>query len=455
MPGERIDPLTADTQEVLAELGAFLRIPSVSTLAAHAPDVQRAAQWVAGYLTQAGLDHTQIIPTGGHPLVYADWLHAPGQPTLLIYGHYDVQPPDPLDAWHSPPFEPTVRNGNLYARGAADDKGQVYVHLKAVARLLCAEGALPINIRFLLEGEEEIGSPAITAYVSAHADALRADAALISDSPMFADGQPALTLGLRGTVNAVVSVRTVQQDLHSGLHGGAAPNAIHALCHIIAGLSDRLGRVQIPGYYEAVRPLSSLEREQWAALPFDEVHYRREIGTDTLVGEGEYTVVERQWARPTLDVTGITGGFTGDGFKTIIPARAQAAISLRLVPDQDPADVAAALERTIQALCPPWATVSLQSAGDAAPVLVEPTDPVLELAAAALADAFGTAPVWMRMGGSIPIVSLFSSALHAPCVLMGLGLPDDNLHAPNEKMKLDNILRGITASASFMRRLRR
>jgi len=454
MPGERIDPLTADPQEVLAELGAFLRIPSVSTLAAHAGDVQQAARWVADYLTRAGLDHTEIIPTAGHPLVYADWLHAPGQPTLLIYGHYDVQPPDPLDAWHSPPFEPTVRNGNLYARGAADDKGQVYVHLKAVEQLLRAEGALPINIRFLLEGEEEIGSPAITAYVGAHADALRADAALISDSPMFADGQPALTLGLRGTVNTIVTVQTVRQDLHSGLHGGVAPNAIHALCHIIAGLTDRQGRVQIPGYYEAVRPLSALEREQWAALPFDEAQYRREIGADTLIGEGGYTVLERQWARPTLDVTGITGGFTGDGFKTIIPARAQAAISLRLVPDQDPEVVATALERTIRALCPPWATVALQSAGDAAPVLVEPTDPVLQVAAAALTDAFGTAPVWMRMGGSIPIVSLFSTTLHAPCVLMGLGLPDDNLHAPNEKMKLDNIMRGITASASFMRRLR-
>jgi acetylornithine deacetylase/succinyl-diaminopimelate desuccinylase-like protein len=455
MPGKNSDPGAADLDEVLAELGAFLRIPSVSTLAAHAEDVQRAAQWVADYLTGAGLDHTQIIPTAGHPLVYADWLHAPGQPTLLIYGHYDVQPPDPLEAWHSPPFEPTVRNGNLYARGSADDKGQLYVHLKAVERLLRARGALPINIRFLIEGEEEIGSPAIAGYVAAHADALRADAALISDSPMFADGQPALTLGLRGSVNAIVTVQTVRQDLHSGLHGGAAPNAIHALNHIIAGLTDRQGRVQIPGYYEAVRPLSALEREQWAALPFDEADYRREIGADTLIGEADYSILERQWARPTLDVTGFAGGFTGDGFKTIIPARAQAALSLRLVPDQEPDVVAAALERAIQALCPPWATVALQSAGDAAPVLVEPTEPVLEVAAAALAEAFGTAPVGMRMGGSIPIVSLFSTALHAPCVLMDLGLPDDNLHAPNEKMKLDNIMRGITASAGFMRRLRR
>lgn len=448
------DFLLTDEQTVLTELGAFLRIPSVSTLAEYAGDVAHAAQWVADYLTRAGLDHVRITPTAGHPLVYADWLHAPDQPTLLIYGHYDVQPPDPLDAWLSPPFEPTVRDGNVYARGAADDKGQIYVHMKAVERLLHQDGALPINVRFLIEGEEEISSKGITAYVEAHPDELRCDAVLISDSPMFADGQPALTLGLRGSVNINVTVQTLHQDLHSGLHGGVAPNAIHALALIIAGLTDRDGRVLLPGYYETVRPLSPMQREQWAALPFDEAQYRAEIGASALIGEPGYSVLEREWARPTLDVTGIVGGFTGDGFKTIIPARAHAGISLRLVPDQDPAAIAAALTAQVQALCPPWATVTIQSAGDAAPVLVEPTAPVLGVAAAALADAFGKTPVLMRMGGSIPIVSLFSAALAAPCVLMGLGLPDDNLHAPNEKMKLDNIVRGITASASFLRRMR-
>ncbi len=448
------DPLLTEEQDVLTELGAFLRIPSVSTLATHAGDVQQAAHWVADYLTQAGLEHTRIIPTERHPLVYADWLHAPGQPTLLIYGHYDVQPPDPLDAWHSPPFEPTLRDGNLYARGAADDKGQIYVHMKAVARLLQRDGTLPINVRFLIEGEEEIGSRGLTAYVQAQADTLGCDAVLISDSPMFADGQPALTLGLRGSVSAVVSVQTVHQDLHSGLHGGAAPNAIHALAHIIAGLSDRQGQIQIPDHFQAVRPLSTLERAQWATLPFEEAQYQTEIGASGLIGEAGYGVLERQWARPTLDVTGITGGFTGDGFKTIIPARAQASISLRLVPDQDPATVAHALEQTVQALCPPWATASVEALDGAPAVLVEPGTPVLQMAAAALFDAFGTEPVLMRMGGSIPIVSLFTQALDAPCVLMGLGLPDDNLHGPNEKMKLDNIVRGIVASTSFMQRLR-
>jgi acetylornithine deacetylase/succinyl-diaminopimelate desuccinylase-like protein len=449
------DPSLTNEQDILTELGAFLRIPSVSTLAEHAGDIAQAAQWVAGYLTQAGLDHVRIIPTAGHPLVYADWLHAPDQPTLLIYGHYDVQPPDPLDGWGSPPFEPTVRDGNLYARGAADDKGQIYVHMKAVERLLQTAGTLPINVRFLIEGEEEISSKGITAYVPAHADTLACDAVLISDSPMFADGQPALTLGLRGSVNIVVTVQTLHQDLHSGLHGGVAPNAVHALSLIIAGLTDREGRVLLPGYYDTVRPLSPLEREQWAALPFDAAAYQAEIGARALIGEPGYSVLEREWARPTLDVTGIIGGFTGDGFKTIIPARAQAGISLRLVPDQDPDAIAAALTAAVQALCPPWANVTIRSEGNAAPVLLEPTAPVLGVAAAALADAFGTAPVLMRMGGSIPIVSLFSTALGAPVVLMGLGLPDDNLHAPNEKMKLDNIVRGITASARFLRRLRR
>ncbi len=447
------NPLLTDEHEVLTELGAFLRIPSISTLATHADDVQQAAHWVADYLTQAGLEHTRIIPTEKHPLVYADWLHAPGQPTLLIYGHYDVQPPDPLDAWHSPPFEPTVRDGNLYARGAADDKGQVYVHMKAVAGLLQRDGTLPVNIRFLVEGEEEIGSQGLSAYVQAHPDTLGCDVVLISDSPMFADGQPALTLGLRGAVNAVVRVQTAHQDLHSGLHGGTAPNAIHALTHILAGLTDRQGRILIPDYFQAVHPLSSQERAQWATLPFDEAQYQEEIGASGLIGEAGYSVLERQWARPTLDVTGISGGFTGDGFKTIIPARAQASVSLRLVPDQDPATVGQALTQAVQALCPPWATAQVTVLEGAPAVLVEPGTPVLQVAAAALHDAFGAEPVMMRMGGSIPIVSLFSQALDAPCVLMGLGLPDDNLHAPNEKMKLDNILRGIVASTSFIQRL--
>jgi acetylornithine deacetylase/succinyl-diaminopimelate desuccinylase-like protein len=449
--------IEADEQiQALQELREFLAIPSISTLHTHKDDIQRAAEWVAGYFTRAGLDHVHIIPTEGHPLVYADWLHAPGKPTLLIYGHYDVQPPDPLDAWHSPPFEPAVRHGNLYARGAADDKGQVFVHMKAVERLLRAEGTLPVNVRFLIEGEEEISSAGIMAYVREHPDLLACDAILVSDSPMYADGQPALTIGLKGAVFGEITVRTGKHDLHSGLYGGAAPNAIQALCRIVTGLKDEYGRILIPGFYDTVQPVSATELAQWAALPFDEETYRRdEIGAPALEGELGYSVLERVWARPTLDVNGITGGFQGEGTKTIIPALASCKISMRLVPNQDPDEIAALFRRYVEELCPPGATVEVETKGYGDPVLIDPDTPVLHAAAAALGAAFGTPPVFMRMGGSIPIVALFNTVLDAPCVLMGLGLPDDNLHAPNEKIKLDNIYRGIVASIAFMRRLGR
>jgi acetylornithine deacetylase/succinyl-diaminopimelate desuccinylase-like protein len=450
------DTLQADEQaQVLAELRDFLAIPSISTLPEHQADIRRAAQWLADYCTHAGLDHVQIIETSGHPLVYADWLHAAGQPTLLIYGHYDVQPPDPLDAWQSPPFVATVRDGNLYARGAADDKGQVYVHLKAVERLLRGSGTLPINVRFLIEGEEEISSSGIMDYVNAHPEALACDTILVSDSPMYADGQPAITTGLKGAMFAEVTVRTGKHDLHSGLYGGAAPNAIQALCHIIARLKDEQGRILVPGYYDAVQPVSEVERAQWAALPFDEEQYRQqEIGASALVGEPGYSVLERVWGRPTLDANGITGGYQGEGTKTIIPALASCKVSMRLVPDQRPEVIGPLFQRYVESICPPGATVQVAVKGYADPVVIPVETPALHAAAAALHAAFGTAPVFLRMGGSIPIVSLFSTVLGAPSVLMGLGLPDDNLHAPNEKMKLDNIYRGIVASAGFMQRLR-
>ena len=444
-----------DATAILPELVEFLRIPSISTLPAHAADIQRAARWVAAYLQRAGLEHVAILLTPGHPLVYADWLHAPQQPTVLIYGHYDVQPPDPLAAWQTAPFEPTIRDGNLYARGASDDKGQLYVHLRAVAEQLQTYGALPVNVRFLIEGEEEVGSAGISQYVREHPAELRCDTVLISDSPMFADGQPALTLGLRGSVSATLLVQTATHDLHSGLYGGVAPNAAHALSRIVAGLTDAQGRVQIPGYYEAVRAISATERAQWRALPFDEDRYRAAIGARALLGDPTLPVFERLWAWPTLEVTGMESGFTGAGLKTIIPAQAQATINLRLVPDQDPAIIAGALERTVAALCPPWAVARVEILNGTPPVLIPATAGALQAAAEALAAAFGRPPYLVRVGGSIPIVARFQQILHAPCVLMGLGLPDDNLHAPNEKMKLDNIYRGITASLRLMQRLRR
>ncbi len=444
---------TEDSAAILPELIEFLRIPSVSTLPEHKGDVQRAAEWVADYLRRAGLDHVAVIPTAGHPLVYADWLHAADQPTVLIYGHYDVQPADPLAAWHSPPFEPTVRDGNIYARGAADDKGQVYIHLRAVAGLL-AEGGLPVNVRFLIEGEEEVGSAGLTAYIQANPTAPACDAVLISDTPMFAPGRPTITTGLRGAVFTELTVETGRQDVHSGLYGGAAPNAIGILCGIIAGLTDAAGRVTLPGYYDAVRSLTAAERESWAALPFDAEAYREaEIGAPTLLPDAEFSILERVWGRPTFDVNGIEGGYSGAGSKAIIPARAQAKLSFRLVPDQDPTAVIAALRAHVAELCPPSATVHWGETHGAPAVLLATDSPAMQAARAALAETFGCEPVLTRMGGSVPIVLLFQMVLHAPCIMLGFGLPDDNLHAPNEKMHLANITDGILAVRAFLRRL--
>jgi acetylornithine deacetylase/succinyl-diaminopimelate desuccinylase-like protein len=449
------DELTGDEQQaVLAELDEFLRIPSISTLSEHRPDMERAAAWVAEFLRRAGLNHARVIPTSGHPLVYAEWLHAPGQTTILIYGNYDVQPLDPLDAWQSPPFEPTVRDGNLYARGAADDKGQIFIHMKTVERLLRDGGTLPVNVRFLIEGEEETSGKSIEEYVQAHADELACDAVLISDSPMFAPDQPTIGTGLRGALFTELTVTTGRHDVHSGLYGGAAPNAIHALCHILDALIDAEGRITIPGYYDAVRMPSDAERAQWAALPFDETAYReQEIGAPALVGEAGFPVLERTWARPTLDVNGIWGGFTGEGSKAIIPAQASAKVSMRLVPDQEPRQILAAFTRYVEQLCPAEARVTVRALTIGAPVLVDPDTPIMQAAGAALRDVFGKPAVYTRMGGSIPIVSLFMERLHAPTVMLGFGLPDDNLHAPNEKMRLANIYDGIRASTAFLRRL--
>ncbi|MGI8587249.1 MAG: dipeptidase [Chloroflexia bacterium] len=443
-------------RQIVRELTEFLRIPSISTQPEHRADIERAAQWAADYLRRAGLEHVAVIPTAVHPLVYADWLHAEGQPTVLVYGHYDVQPADPLDAWHTPPFEPSIRDGNIYARGAADDKGQLYIHLKAVAELLRAKGKLPVNVRFLIEGEEEIGGPSIEEYVEQHADALACDAVLVSDTPMYAEGQPTICTGLRGMLGAELSVQTGRQDLHSGLYGGAAPNAIHVLCHIVAGLTDAAGRPMLPSYYESVRQLAEEERASWARLPFDASEYNdKEIGAPALLEDAEYSPLERVWGRPTLDVNGILGGYTGAGSKAIIPAQASCKISLRLVPDQQPGAVFDLLRARIAALCPPYARFTLESLGASPPMLLPTDTPVMQAAAQALEAVFGVAPVFTRMGGSIPIVGLFVERLGAPCVLMGFGLPDDNLHAPNEKMKLGNIYQGIEASTAFLRLLRR
>ena len=447
---------TTQQRRYLEELSDFLRIPSVSTLSEHKEDVRRAAEWVAEDLRRSDIENVRLIETAGHPLVYGDWLHAEGQPTLMIYGHYDVQPPDPLGEWKSPPFEPDLRDGNLYARGSADDKGQLYIHLKAVEVLMKRAGALPINVRFLIEGEEEVGGEGIEAYVKEHPEELKCDAVLISDSHMFADGLPAIDVGLRGMVYTEITVTSAAHDLHSGMYGGAAPNPINTLCHIVASLKDEQGRIQVPGFYDDVCAISEVEREQWKGLPFDEEHFRaHEVGSPALTGEPGYSVLERIWARPTLDANGIIGGFTGEGAKTVIPATARCKVSMRLVPDQTSGKIAEIFRQYVEDICPEHSTVSVNVLHGAEPVLLPTDSPFMAAATDALSEVFGKDTIFMRSGGSIPIVSLFSNVLGVPSVLMGFGLPDDNLHAPNEKMKLDNVFKGIDASARYMELLKR
>lgn len=437
----------------LEELEAFLRIPSVSTLPEHRADVARAAGFVAGALEAAGLEHVEVIPTGGHPLVYADWLHAPGKPTVLCYGHYDVQPPDPLEEWHSPPFEPTIRDGNLYARGAADDKGQMYMHIKAVEALGAVHGGLPLNVKFLIEGEEEVGGASIARYVKENPEKLRADVALVSDTSLYAEGVPTLCTGLRGLIYFEIDSRGPARDLHSGLYGGAAPNAIFGLIELLAKAKDSGGVIRIPGIYEDVVPPSEAELESWRRLPFREEDFLRdEVGSSALTGEAGYSVLERIWARPTFEVHGIAGGFTGAGAKTVIPARATAKVSIRLVPRQDPEKVSAAFERFVRENTPQGIATEVRVLSASPAVLVETDHPAIRTAAAALEEIFGRPTVYIRSGGSVPIVGDLSRHLGIPTVMMGMGLPDDGLHSPNEKFRLENFYTGIRAVASFFER---
>jgi acetylornithine deacetylase/succinyl-diaminopimelate desuccinylase-like protein len=435
----------------LEGLKTFLRIPSISTLPEHKPDIRRAAQFVREELRSAGLQNSELIEGQGNPLVYGEWLGAPGKPTLLLYGHYDVQPPDPLDEWKSPPFEPEVRGDDLYARGASDDKGQTYILIKAVEGFLKTSGRLPVNVKFLIEGEEEVGGEHISAYVASKPPRIRADAAVICDTEMFAPGLPTLCVGLRGIVYLELEVQGAGHDLHSGVYGGAAPNPIQAIAEILCALKDRDGHILIPEFYSRVRPPSREEREAWSRLPFDEEKYKRkEMEVKELVGEPEVPLFERLWARPTLEVHGIRGGFTGEGAKTVIPARATAKISMRLVADQNPDDALAQFRAAVTKVTPRGVSVEVRPIHGAAPSLVDPTNRFIQAAAEALGQVFGKQTVYIRSGGSIPIVGLFDQHLGIPSVLMGFGLPDDNLHAPNEKFHLPNFYRGIEAVAKYL-----
>lgn len=434
----------------LEELKAFLRIPSVSTLPEHKSDIQRAAAFVADALTRAGMKHVKLIPTQGNPLVYGDWLHAEGKPTVLCYGHYDVQPADPLELWKSPPFEPDIRDGNIYARGSADDKGQMYMHVKAVEALLAVHGKLPVNVRFLIEGEEEVGGASIAKYVAENPHDLKADVALVSDTPLYADGLPTLCIGLRGLVYMEVEARGPSRDLHSGFYGGAAPNPVFGLIELLSKCKDAEGSIRIPGVYDDVEPPAPAEKESWSHLPFSEQDFlEREVGSKQLTGERGYSVLERVWARPTFEVHGIAGGFTGVGAKTVIPAIATAKVSFRLVPKQEPNKVIDAFRRFLQENAPDGIQIELRVLSASPAVMVNPDHAAIETAARAFADVLGKPTVLTRNGASIPVVGDFSNHLGIPTVLMGFGLPDDGLHSPNEKYRLENYYLGIMTIAHF------
>lgn len=438
-------------QRFLEELKEFIRIPSISTLPENKGDIERAAEFVADSLKAAGMEHVEIIPTARHPLVYADWLHAPGKPTVLCYGHYDVQPADPLELWESPPFEPEVRNGNLYARGAVDDKGQFYMHIKAVEALRAAHGTLPVNLKFLVEGEEEVGGASIAAYVAANADKLKADVALVSDTALYAEGIPTLCIGLRGLVYTEVEAIGPSRDLHSGLYGGAAPNPIFGLIELLAKAKDSEGRILVPGMCDEVAPPAPAEKASWDSLPFDEKEFlEKEVGASRLTGEPGYSVLERVWARPTMEVHGIAGGFTGAGAKTVIPAKATAKVSFRLVPNQRVETVISAWKDFVAANTPAGIRIEVRVLSAAPAVVVNPDHPAIDTAAKAFSQVLGRPTVFIRSGGSIPIVGEFAKHVGIPTVLLGLGLPDDGLHSPNEKFKLDNFYLGIRTVANFL-----
>jgi len=434
------------------ELCEFLEIPSVSADADRRDDMRRAAQWVADQFRRMQLT-TEVIPTEGHPLVYAESPTVPDAPTALVYGHYDVQPTDPLEKWTTPPFEPTRRDGNLYARGATDDKGQLLTHLKGVEAWMDVVGRLPVNLKFLVEGEEEIGSRALEQYIAEHADRLACDCVVVSDGNQFAPGVPAITCGLRGIAYYEIHVTGPNRDLHSGSFGGSVTNPANTVAQILAKLIDNEGRVTLPGFYEDVVSLTDRQREQMAALPFDEQEYFEQIGVTGAVGEVGYTALERRWIRPTFDVCGLWGGYQGEGAKTVLPAAAGAKFSFRLVPNQDPAKITEALRRQLDAWCPPGVKIELVQHQGGPGVLVPQDSPYIEAAARAIEHAFGRRPVFTREGGSIPIVTTFHQQLKADTLLIGWGQEDDNAHSPNEKFSLADFHRGIKASAKLWEEL--
>lgn len=437
-------------ERMLNELKELLSIPSISTEPDNVNDVQRCAEWIAAHCTTIGMKRTEIYPTKGHPIVYSEWLEAGDDaPTVLFYGHYDVQPVDPLNLWTNPPFEPVFREGKVYARGATDDKGQVFLHLKAIEALLKEKGTLPVNVKLLIEGEEEIGSPNLSPFIGEYKEMLRCDTVLISDTPIFAPGLPSLVYGLRGLCYMEVELTGPNRDLHSGTFGGAVDNPINALANVIAQLKDGFGRITIPGFYDDIVPLTEDERADFARLPYDEKEYCNALDIPFTFGEFGYTTYERTGARPTLDVNGIWGGFTGEGAKTVLPSKATAKISMRLVPNQKTDIIAELFEKHIKSLVPPTMKVRVSNLHGADPALTPRDSNGVKAAVKALETAYGKKPVLSREGGSIPVCLLFDTILGAPTVLMGFGLNSENAHSPDEHFSLENFEKGIIATAAF------
>jgi acetylornithine deacetylase/succinyl-diaminopimelate desuccinylase-like protein len=458
-----LDPILAliesRKQQSLDGLKQLLAIPSVSTKPEHGQDMVRCASWLRDRLQNAGLA-ASVMPTAGHPVVVAKNRHEPNRPTVLVYGHYDVQPPEPLELWTSPPFEPTVRKDEngfdaVFARGAVDDKGQVWCHVEAIECWRQQHGAAPVNLTLLIEGEEEIGSQNLERFVCDNRETLSADIAVISDTGQFARGVPAITYGLRGLCYEEIFLTGPDHDLHSGMYGGAVTNPGNALCKLIASLHTPDGRVNIPGFYDDVLPLTEQEKRMWEALPFDEKQYLHSIGVEVAPGEQGFTNLERRWARPTCDVNGLTAGYQGHGAKTVIASRASAKVSMRLVPNQDPVKVREAFERAVRERCPPEIKIEFANHGLAHPVIVPIDSKGTTLAAEALEVGFGTRPTFMREGGSIPVVGLFKRVLGIDTLLVGFGLPDDRVHSPNEKFDLDALRCGTRTCAALYERLAR
>jgi acetylornithine deacetylase/succinyl-diaminopimelate desuccinylase-like protein len=444
-----IDYIESKREDHLNELKEFLRIPSVSAKTENKPDIEKAARWVADKLRAAGLENIEIAPTRMHPLVYGESLRAPGKPTVLFYGHYDVQPAEPLDLWTSPAFDPTVRDGNLYGRGTADDKGQVHIHIKALEALRDTSGKLPINVKVMVEGEEEVGSVSLWDFVRQNRERLKADALVVSDTSMLAKGVPSITYGLRGLNYYQIEISGPIQDLHSGVFGGAVPNPITILAEMIAKLHDKNFRVTVPGFYDRVAALSPKELRALNALPWKEKDFRKTVGARALCGEKGYTIVERLWIRPTLELNGIWGGYEGEGAKTVIPSKASAKFSTRLVPNQDPARIAKLVERHVRKLLPKTVTCKFDVLSTGKPWVAPYSHPIFQKAIQALESGFGKKASFIREGGSIPFVTQMHDTFKVPCVLMGFGLPDENAHAPDEHIALENYFGGIKSVAIF------